>query len=365
MDIDGHVAPGFEDVRAEFERSFTERGETGASVAVIHRGEVVVDLHGGTKDGTAPWEPGTLAIVYSTTKPFAASGLGLLIDRGDVELEAPVARYWPEFAQAGKGSVTIRHLLTHQAGLVALRNDLPTEALFERDPIVRALEAEEPWWEPGTASGEHAYFYGHLIDEVVRRVDGRSLHDLFAQEIAAPWGLDFHIGLDDEQMPRAATVFGMEDAWPGGAIGEPGSLLRRALTNPPGALDPDVVNSERWKKAAVPAINGYGTAPAIARFYQGFLAGGALDGTRVFSEMGCRAATSVQSSGEDVLLGRHVDWGLGFQVEGDYFGHGGIGGSSGYAARHLDLAVGYVTNKMAEHDRADAVSDAAERAVRS
>ena len=361
MDIDGYVAPGFEEVRAEFERNFTERGETGGGVAVIHRGEVVVDLHGGTSDGSAPWRPDTLVIVYSTTKPFAASALGLLIDRGDVELDAPVARYWPEFAQAGKESVTIRHLLTHQAGLVALRNDLPTEALFDRDAIVRALEAEEPWWEPGTKAGEHAYFYGHLIDEVVRRVDGRSLHDLFAQEVAAPWGLDFHIGLGDEESARAATVFGMEEAWPGGTIGEEGSLLRRALANPPGALEPEVVNSERWRKSAVPAINGYGTALGIARFYQGFLAGGVIDGTRVFDERTCATATSVQYSGEDVLLERHVDWGLGFQVEGDHFGHGGIGGSSGYAARHLGLAVGYVTNRMAEHDRSDAVSDAAER----
>ena len=361
MDVGGYVAPGFEEVRDEFERNFTERGEVGASVCVIKRGEVVVDLYGGTRDGVNPWTPDTLVITYSTTKPIAASGLGLLIDRGLVELDEPVATYWPEFAQSGKEGTTIRHLLTHQAGLVALRQDLPAEALFDRDVIVHALEAEEPMWEPGTKAGEHALFYGHPIDEIVRRVDGRSLHDLFAEEVAAPWGLDFHIGLRDEEMGRTATVFGMEETWPGGAVGEPGSLLHRALTNPPGALSPDVVNSERWKKADVPAINGYGTAAAIARFYQGFLSEGVLDGTRVFSERACRAASAVHYSGEDVLLERHVDWGLGFQVEDEFFGHGGIGGSSGYAARHLDLAFGYVTNKMGTHDRADAVADAAEK----
>lgn len=363
MTVEGHVAEGYEEVRDEFERNFTERGEVGASVCVIRRGEVVIDLYGGTSDGEKQWTSDTLVITYSTTKPFAASGLGLLIDRGLVEHDEPVATYWPEFAQAGKERATIRHLLTHQAGLVALRQDLPAEALFKRDVIVGALEAEEPWWEPGTKAGEHALFYGHLIDEVVRRVDGRSLHALFAEEVAGPWGLDFHIGLGDDDIERTATVFGMEDAWPAGAIGEPGSLLERALTNPPGALVPEVVNSERWKKATVPAINGYGTARSIARFYRGFLADGILDGTRVFSERACRAASSVHCSGEDVLLERHVDWGLGFQIEDDYFGHGGIGGSSGYAARHLDLAFGYVTNKMGEHDRADAVAEAAERAA--
>lgn len=360
-EIQGFCAPGYEGVRDEFERNFTERGEVGASVCVIKSGEVVVHLFGGTRDGTDPWTPDTLVITYSTTKPFAASGLGLLIDRGLVELEEPVATYWPELAQAGKEGATIRHLLTHQIGLVALRRDLPAEALFDRNAIVRALESEEPMWEPGTKAGEHALFYGHLIDEVVRRVDGRSLHDLFAEEVAEPWGLDFHIGLEDEELGRTATVFGMDETWPGAAVGEPGSLLHRALTNPPGALDPDVVNSDRWKKADVPAVNGYGTAGAIARFYQGFLSGGVLDGTRVFSKRGCRDASSVQFSGQDVLLERHVNWGLGFQVEDDFFGHGGIGGSSGYAARHLDLAFGYVTNKMGTHDRADAVAEAAEK----
>jgi CubicO group peptidase (beta-lactamase class C family) len=354
------VAFGFERVREEFEHNFSDRREVGAAAAVIHRGEVVIDLRGGTVDGNEPWRADTVVLTYSTTKPFVASCLLLLWDRGELDLDAPVADLWPRFAAKGKGDVTARHLLTHQAGLVALREDLAVDALFDRDVVVSALEKEEPWWTPGTRSGEHALFYGHLIDEVVRRVDGRSAHRFFAEEIAAPWGLDFHIGLDQNDIERSATVFGMTDAWPGGVAGEEGSLFRRALTNPPGALEPDVVNSRRWKTAEVPAINGYGTAMGIARFYQGFLSGGVLDGTRVFSEAACREATSVHSSGDDVLLERHVDWGFGFQIEENYFGHGGIGGSSGYAARHLDLAVGYVTNKMGEHDRADAVSEASE-----
>lgn len=359
-EVHGYVAPSFVAVREEFERNFAERDEVGASVGIVHRGETVVDLHGGTRDGVEPWDADTLVIMYSTTKPLAAACLLMLWDRGGIDIDAAVATYWPTFGHRSKGAVTVRQLLSHQAGLVALREELPPDALLDRETIVLALEREEPWWAPGTRSGEHALFYGHLIDELLRRVDGRSVREFFATEIARPWDLDLHVGLEEADLPRTATVVGMEDEWPGGQIGEPGSLLRKALTNPFGALSPGVVNSERWKKAAVPAINGYGTGIAIARFYAGLLGGGSLDGTRLFSENACREATSVQTSGEDVLLERPVDWGLGFQLEDAYFGLGGIGGSSGYATRRLDLAVGYVTNKMGSHDRSDAVSDAAE-----
>lgn len=358
--IKGSTQQRFQPVREVFEENFTQRDEKGAAVAVFHRGEVVVDLRGGNYNGVDPWTEDTLVLTYSTTKPLAASCVLLLWDRGELELGARVGSIWPEFGRAGKENVTIRDVLAHRAGLIALRMDLPTEALFDRATIVHALEEEEPWWEPGTQSGEHAYFYGHLIDEIVRRVDGRSIHDYFAHEIADPWDLDFHIGLAMEDLGRSATVMDMDRAWPGGSIGEEGSLLRRSLTNPPGALDPYVVNSDEWKQASVPAINGYGTAVALARFYQGFLAGGVLDDTRLFSEEAVREATTVQSSGIDVLLQRHVDWGLGFQIEGHYFGHGGIGGSSAYAARHLDMTCAYVTNKMGEHDRDAAVLEAAE-----
>lgn len=361
-DISGHCVSGFEAVRSAFEANFAERGEKGASVAVFHGGRVVVDLWGGTSDGTRGWERDTLVMTYSTIKPAAASCAVLLWDRGELDLDAPVARYWPGFARAGKEAVTVRQLLSHQAGLLTLDDDLPTEALFDRGVVIAALERQEPMWPPGTKVGEHASFYGHLIDEVVRRVDGRSLHDFFAQEIAAPWELDLHIGLDNGDIRRAATLFGMAEAWPGGVTGDEGSVARRALGNPPGALDPEVVNSERWKRAAYPAINGYATGMGVARFFRGMLDGGILDGRRVFSEEACREATRVQASGDDVLLERHVEWGLGFfcQTEPPYFGHGGLGGSIGFAMRDIELCFGYVTNMMGEHDRADAVADAAE-----
>ena len=366
--IRGTTTPPFAPVVEELQRNFDERGETGCSLAVFHRGELVVDLWGGHKDahGKEEWDRDTLVLTYSTTKPIVASCVLLLVDEGRIGLDDLVTDHWPEFGRAGKRSVTVRHMLTHQAGLPALRTDLPAEALFDRKTIVAALEAEEPWWEPGTKHGEHAYFYGHLIDELVRRVDGRSAHTMFAEEIADRWQIDFHVGLDEAALERTSHLSGIEEAWPGGAMQEAADEMhRRALTNPPGALDPEVVNSDRWKLAEVPAINGYGSAYAIARFYQGFLSGGVLDGARVFSEEACREATSIQSSGLDVFLERHVDWGLGFQIEEQYFGHGGLGGSSGYAARELDIALAYVTNKMAGHDRAEAVCELAENCARA
>lgn len=361
-EIQGFCDPHYEPVRMAFEENFSKRGEVGAAVAVLERGETVVELWAGVRDAYgSPWERDTLVLTYSTTKPFSASCALLLAGRGELHLDDAVTKYWPEFGRAGKNTVTVRQMLSHQAGLIALREDLPREAIFDRERIVKALEDEEPWWTPGTKHGEHAYFFGHLIEELVRRVDGRSLHDFFAEEIAEPWNLDFHIGLDEGGIVRAAHLFGIDEAWPNESLGEPGSVFHRALTNPPAALSAEVVNSAEWKMSAVPAINGYGTAAAIARFYAGFISGGSLDGVRLFSEAMCREATSTQSSGVDEFLGEPVDWGLGFQVEEKFFGHGGLGGSSGYAVRETGSALAYVTNKMAGHDRADATLETAER----
>ncbi len=366
MPIQGMVAPGFEPVRDAFEGNFAERGELGAGLCVLHRGRVAVNLWGGWVDAarTQAWQPATIVHVYSTTKPMVATCALLLVDRGVLHLDDPVARYWPEFGAAGKDAVTVRELLSHRAGLVALRDPVPAEEIFEWDAMVTRLAAETPVWPAGTAHGEHAYFYGHLVGELVRRIDGRDIARFFAEELAGPWQLDFQVGVRPADRPRVARLAGLEVLHPGGMTGEPGSLKRAAVTNPPGMLLPEVVNSERWMSAAVPAVNGWGTAPAVGRFYQAFLDEGMLDGRRVLSADICREATSVQSSGPDAYLERDVDWGLGFQVEGESFGHGGLGGSTGYADRRLGMALGYVTNLMADHARVDAVADAAEACAR-
>ena len=367
MRTDGVAAPGFEAMRDAFQRNFTDRGELGAGLCVIHRGQVVVDLWAGWMDEerTRPWRADTIVQVYSTTKPLVAACALLLVNRGALQLDAPMARYWPEFGTAGKEDVTVRQLLSHQAGLVVVREPLPTAAIFDWASMVQRLAAEEPWWPPGTAHGEHAYFYGHLVGELVRRVDGRTISRFLADELAEPWHLDFQVGVRPEDRVRVAPVVGLASLFPDGMAGEPGSVYRAGLTNPPGMLLPEVVNSAAWMSAEIPAVNGFGTAAAVARFYQGFLAGGALDGRRLLSTEICREATSVQSSGPDVLLERHVEWGLGFQLENGTFGHGGLGGSGGYADPSLDLAFGYVTNLMAAHDRSDAVADAAEQCTRA
>jgi CubicO group peptidase (beta-lactamase class C family) len=367
MQTHGTAATAFEAVADEFSRNFAERGELGAGVCVIHRGRVVVDLWGGWREEahSRPWQRDTIVHTYSTTKPLVAACALLLVESGALELDAPVVGYWPKFGQAGKDAVTVRQLLSHQAGLVALRHPVPAAEVFDWAAIVARLEAEPPWWPPGSGHGEHAYFYGHLVGELVRRVDGRPISRFFADELAGPWALDFQVGVRQVDRARVAPLSGLEALYPRGQAGEPGSVYRAALTNPPGMLLPEVVNSDAWMAAEVPAVNGYGTAAAVARFYQAFLADGELDGRRVLSADLCREATSVQASGPDAFLERHVDWGLGFQVEGTTFGHGGLGGSGGYADRQLDLAFGYVTNLMAGSERSDALADAAEASIRA
>lgn len=367
MEVGGSTAAGFEPVREELERNFAQRGELGAAVCVYHRGSPVVDLWAGWVDAgrTRPWQRDTIVHAYSTVKPMVATCALILVERGALQLDAPVASWWPEFASAGKGAISVRQLLAHQAGLVALRDDVPPDEIFDWDAMVTRLAAEAPWWEPGTQHGEHAYFYGHLVGELVRRADGRPIRQFFAEELAAPWALDYQIGVRPADRERVAPLAGPPEQNPEETAGAAGSIYRRGVTNPPGMLDREVVNSAAWMDADIPAVNGYGTAEAVARFYQGFLAGGELDGRRLISEALCREAVSVHRSGPDVMLGRDVEWGLGFQVEDGTWGHGGRGGSSGYAAPELQLAFGYVPNFMADHDRGNALADTAEACARN
>lgn len=355
--IEGGCVPAFAPVRAAFARCFMDQGETGAAACVYLDGSAVVDLWGGVADPDTdrPWTDDTLVNVFSVSKPFAAVCLLHLVEQGCVDLDAPVARYWPEFGQAGKDRIPVRWLLTHQAGLLGIHAPLPGEALFDWERITAALAEEVPWWEPGTGHGEQALFFGHLVGEVVRRVSGRSLGAFLRDDVVGPWGLDFHIGLLPSEAPRCATLAGADAAWRTKLVGEPESLYALAMENPPGVLDGKVLNSAAWRRAEIPAVNGHGSAHAIARFYAGIAADGELEGVRLLSAALVEAATSAQSSGDDILLGRPVDWGLGFQIDSDGFGMGGIGGSLGWGNRAHRFGFGYVTNQMGTHDRALAV----------
>ena len=365
MEIAGTCAIEFAPVREAFARCFAELGEVGAATCVYLNGRPMVDLWGGIADPESgrAWGPDTLVHVYSVTKPFAAVCLLLLVDRGLVELDAPVAAYWPEFAQAGKARIPVRWLLTHQAGVLGIRQPQPRAAIFDWDRIVALLAAEPSWEGHGCRHGGHAYFFDHIVGEVVRRVGGRTFDVFLLEEVARPWTLDFHVGLSAGEQARCATVTGLSKALRDTLIGEQGSIYEQALGNPPAVLDGEVINSPAWRQAAIPAVNGHGTAHAIARFYGGLANGGGLDGVRLLSEALVRDAVAVHVAGEDLLLKRPVSWGLGFQVDTDGFGLGRIGGALGWGNLAHHFGFGYVTNSMASHARALLVYQAAAEVI--
>jgi CubicO group peptidase (beta-lactamase class C family) len=377
-DIGGWVAPGYEQVREEFGRNFDERDEVGATFAVYAGGSLVVDLWGGTRDagGSEPYTAATLQLLLSSTAAAPAACAHLLAQRGLLDLEAPVAEYWPEFGQAGKDDVPVRWLLAHQVGLPAVDAKLTATDVVAYEPVITALERQVPLWEPGTAHGYHAITFGFLVGEVVRRIDGRSLGAFFHDEIARPLGLDFWIGLPTAQDARVAPM----DAGVArlAQIVAPDSLLVRAVSLD-GALrdfgageDP-----QRFRAAEVPSVNGIANARALARFYAGVI--GPLDGgppAGLLTNEQISLARVCQTSGLDRVLtfpGFKVATtiGLGFWTSSvssamggaGSFGAYAMGGSLGFADPEHGLAVGYVTNKMRMRVGSDPRSSALVRAA--
>ncbi len=322
-----------------------QRG-TGAALAVWYDGGWVVDLWGGSADagGMHAWRADSIVQPYSVTKPFAAMCALQLVDRGGLDLDAPMQRYWPEFT----APATVRHTMSHQAGVVALDTPLPTAAFYDWDRICELLAAQPPAWQPGTAHGESALFYGHLVGELVRRVDGRSLGRYLHDEVCLPAGLDFAVGLGPEDRARAVDLTGFSDLQPSAAT----DLYMRATNNPPGMRDATVVNSAAWRAAEMPAINGHGTARGVAGLCAALLRG------ELLSPALLREATTAQCSGVDAVFGRINSWGLGFAVDDDGFGMGGSGGSYGGASTRGNYAIGFVTGSMGTHAREELVENA-------
>jgi CubicO group peptidase (beta-lactamase class C family) len=343
----GRVERGFELVEEAFAEVVQEPPGTGAAVAVWLDGRWLVDLWGGTANasGGRAWGPDSIAQPYSVTKPFVAVCALRLVERGALDLDAAVQRYWPAFT----ARATVRHLLSHQAGVVALDGPAPTSLFFDWEAMCSRLAVQPPLWEPGTAHGESALFYGHLVGELVRRIDGRSIGRFLRDEICAPLGLDFAIGLGSADQARAVEITGLDELHIPIA-GEP-ELYRRAIANPPGARDGAVVNSARWRAAEIPAVNGHGTARAIAGFYAALLAGQTLAPTLLAE------ATTVHASGIDQVFGHDNAFGLGFGVDANGFGMGGLGGSYGGASRD-GYAIAFVTGSMGTHDRATRIENA-------
>ncbi|MER7961730.1 serine hydrolase domain-containing protein [Streptomyces ardesiacus] len=390
MNVHGTVAGGFEPVRDAFVRNFTALGERGAAVAVYRDGRKVVDLWAGTRDvdGTAPWRRGTAQVVRSATKGVAAAVPLLLHRRGELDLDAPVGEYWPEFKAHGKERVLVRHVLNHRAGLPVLDRPLTPEDVLDPLRGPAAVAAQAPVWEPGTDHGYHALTYGWLLDELVRRVTGgRGAGEWIADEIAGPLGLDLWVGLPaaEEAAGRAGRVGRLEEPEPSAngprlrpkravteAYGDPDSLTRRAFA----AITPfPDQNDPVYRAAALPAANGIATADGLARFYAALI--GEVDGVtrsvRLFDPATTELARAEESAGPDRVLVVNTRFGLGYMLHGSAspflsagsFGHPGRGGSLGFADPEAGIALGYVTNGFRKTVTADPRAQALVRAVRA
>jgi CubicO group peptidase (beta-lactamase class C family) len=359
--IHGTVAPGYERVRDAFAANFAERGDTGAGVAVVAGGQPVVHLWGGWADRarTRPWQPDTLTNVWSSTKAMTALCALVLIDRGELDPDAPVARYWPEFAAAGKADIPLRWVLGHRAGLAVLSQPVTQDDLLDWAKMTSRLAAQAPLWPPGMVSGYHSITFGYLVGEVVRRVTGQSLGGFFAAEVAGPLGADFHIGLAAADLPRCSQLHNLPMPPADEQAGRAARLGRADLSGYPAlaaALQLPPIrfrgNDRGWRMAEIPAANGHGTALALAT-----ILGAAVHGSPPLISPGTLAAARTgQGRGTDLVLGVPLDWGLGFALsgpEGHYgpnpaaFGHDGAGGSAVCADPEAGFAFSYVMNGMA------------------
>jgi CubicO group peptidase (beta-lactamase class C family) len=357
--VGGWYDPHFAGVRDAFAANFAERGETGAAVCLSVRGTTVADLWGG-RAGPVPWQRDTLVNVFSVGKGMVAACAARLIGLGHLDADAPVTRYWPEFGAAGKQAVTVRQLLSHQAGLPALRAPLPRGSMLEWQVMVAALAAEQPWWPPGSGHGYHVNTFGFLAGEVIRRVTGTSVGAMLRDEIAGPLGADVHIGLPAAEHSRVADFAWPEPAagaFPSAEAGLPAEqlMIRNAYLNPADLSGMGVVNTPAWRGAEVPSANAHASAAGIARVYATLAGGGTLDGVRVIDSGALSDAVTEQVNGDDLVLQRPSRFGLGFQLTQPErplgpgpggFGHFGAGGSVGFGDPDTGVAFGYVTSRM-------------------
>ncbi|MGW0629277.1 serine hydrolase domain-containing protein [Streptomyces sp. NPDC002758] len=361
-DVHGHCDARFAAVRQAFEENFRDRDELGAAVAVTVDGEPVVDLWGGWADEayTRPWERDTLVNVWSTSKGPVALCAHILADRGLLDLDAPVAAYWPEFAAAGKERVLVRHLLSHRAGLSGLREPHSLEQLYDWELTTARLAATQPWWEPGSRSGYHALTYGFLVGEVVRRISGLLPGAFLEREVTGPLGIDFTIGLPEKESGRVAELVHAR----GGLTSEQAAIFSQlapaalaALTNP--VVGAAQANTPQWRAAEIPAANGHGTARAVAALYGVFAGRGSHGGRLVLSAEAAERVREGQGSCRDLVLGAgfesETEIGLGLWLSGPNgsygpnpraFGHDGFGGSCGLADPEAGVSLGYVMNRM-------------------
>jgi CubicO group peptidase (beta-lactamase class C family) len=352
--IHGFTHDGFETVHKAFEENFTSGADVGASFCATKNGETVVDLWGGFADParTRPWVTDTIVNVYSTTKTMTALTALLLADRGQLDFDAPVARYWPEFAANGKERIKVSHLMSHSAGLSGWKEKITKSDLYDWEKATSLLAAQAPFWEPGTAPGYHALTQGYLVGEVIRRIDGRTVGTVFREEIAEPLGADFHIGLPASEDSRVAELIPPP---PGEAVGDQpnmSELVRNMSTNP--GVDVAETKTRAWRGAEIPAAGGTGNARSIAEIHAILANGGVAKGKRFMSEAGCRKALELQIEGRDLVMDVPARFGMGFGLAGGLIPlpnpnsmfWGGYGGSLAIIDMDARTSFGYAMNRM-------------------
>ena len=380
--VEGYCDERFLEAKKIFEESISSGFELGCAITMEVDGVVVMDLWGGhtNLEKTEKWNEDTIVNVFSSTKGVAAICLLQLVEKGLIDLDQPVANYWPEFAANGKESIPVRYLMCHKSGLCGVREPLEPGAFADWHLICAELAKQEPFWEPGTAHGYHAITYGHLIGELVRRVSGKSIGQYFHDELAIPLGLDFWIGLPEDKFSRIADLYpnkpGLLQKILMPIIAKlPRSLLPKTLSlifdftdpskpsgaafnNPKMSLDSQDMeaNSTKWRKAEIPAANGHGTARALAKLYGVLATGGSRDNVHVLKPETIELARQTQSDGKDLVLAQmHTRFGLGFMLgtkdvsmgpNRDSMGHGGAGGSLGFADPDNKISLGFTMNQM-------------------
>jgi CubicO group peptidase (beta-lactamase class C family) len=360
MDISGTCDDRLSAVGDAFAGNFDagEPVDVGASVAVTIEGELVVDLWGGTVTGDdgaeRPWEQDTIVNVWSTTKTVSALACLILADQGEIDFYTPVYKYWPEFRANNKSGVEVRHVMSHTAGLPSWGEPITVDVLYDWEHATSLLAAQEPWWEPGTASGYHAITQGFLEGELVRRVTGQTIGEFVGAEIAGPLGADFHIGTSAEHDERVAHVippsapFGPDDT-------EPGSVAERVLRSLP--LDAASANTIPWRRAEIPAAGGFGNARSVAQIHAPMACGGQVNGVRLLSPSGADPVFDEQTYAQDLILPLKVRHGIGFGLPSPELPispnqracfWGGWGGSVAIIDLDARMTFAYVMNKMGE-----------------
>lgn len=358
MEIHGIYDERFAEVRELFERNFAEEGDVGASFAVTVEGEFVVDIWAGHADKarTRPWQEDTIVNVYSTTKTMSFICALVLVDRGLLDFNAKVTRYWGEYGQNGKENTLVRHFMSHSAGVPGFAPALASATeLYDWDLCTANLASQEPWWEPGTKSGYHAITQGYLIGELVRRITGKTIGTFFREEIAGPLGADFHIGMDESVFPRVAEM--IPDVVPTGqaasATPDADSIPARVFASAPASTRS--VNTPAWRQAEIPAAGGHGNARAVVRAQTALANGGSAFGVELLSSAGCRKILEEQTDGPDAVLLMPIRFGMGYAFPNELMPMspnenamfwGGAGGSTIVVDQDAHVCLSYVMNQM-------------------